>query len=56
MKLTFEQWLRALDKLCIAKIGLNHDDLPDSPTRRWYDEGKTPTAAFKSLLKHARQF
>jgi hypothetical protein len=50
IKMTFDEWLKAVDTIITAKLGLSRDDLPDCCYRDWYDDGVTPkTAAFRAI-------
>ncbi len=49
-RLTFKQWLKAIDEILWDELGLTKDDLPDAPLRDWYDEYQSPIAAVRQLL------
>lgn len=53
MKRTFEQWLKEVNDLLIKTIGIGIDDLPDCSYYDWYESGKAPKSAAKSVLKNS---
>jgi hypothetical protein len=42
---SFEQWLREVDALLVASIGLDHESLPDVGWWDWWDSELTPAEA-----------
>jgi len=49
--LSFEEWIREVDKLCIKRLGVSFADLPDVTTYRMiYDEGTDPETYFSDDL------
>jgi len=46
-RMTFEEWLRKVDALCIQKTGLGVDDGVDWPSRDTYDDGGSVTAGYR---------
>lgn len=53
-KLTFEQWLREVDRAVVAKVGLSYQDLPDCCYRDWYDQGVSPKGAASRAIRSAK--
>lgn len=53
-KLTFEQWLKEVDRYVVALCGLGADDLPDWGYRNAYDDGVSPIAAARKAYRAAR--
>ena len=51
MKLTFEQWMKAVDQKIENQIGLSHADLPDICYRELYDDGVSPASAVRQAIK-----
>jgi hypothetical protein len=47
-RISYEEWVREIDKLLIAKIGLSSADGIDWPSRDCYDAGETPKEAIRS--------
>lgn len=43
----FITWLSEVEELCLAKLGLSLDDLPDLLTRDAFDAGVTPEEFFE---------
>lgn len=52
-KLTFEKWMGQVNAEIHNRIQLTVDDIADKPYWRWWDEGKTATAAAKAATKSA---
>ncbi len=36
---SFEDWMMELDRLCVRKLGLATDDLPDMDYAGWHEDG-----------------
>ncbi len=51
-KMTFEDWRNAVDREVSKQCGIGLDDLPDVPTRDWYDDGLSVTTAAKRAIKN----
>lgn len=51
--MTYEQWMRAVDRIVATKCGLNMDLLPDWLSRDAYEEGVTPEEAAEMCLEEA---
>ncbi len=47
IKMSYQDWLEELDKITYEELGLEPDDLPDAPTREYFENGLTPRAAFE---------
>jgi len=47
----FESWLRAVDALCVAKVGLSIFDLGDYLWRDAFDDELTPLEAFRNFAE-----
>jgi len=52
-KMSFDDWMKAVDDAVWAKAGLSIHDLPDVPLRDWYDSGTTPRGAASRAIKMA---
>jgi uncharacterized protein YPO0396 len=48
--MTYEEWLKALDKVMVMKMGLPHDCVEDYLWRDCYDSGSTPERAFEDYI------
>lgn len=51
MKVTFEQWMQAVDQIIERLSGLTYLDLPDYPYYDWYEANITPKSAATRVLK-----
>lgn len=51
MKVTFEQWMQAVDNILEHEIEVSHDDLADQPYYVWFEEGVSPKVAAKRAMK-----
>jgi hypothetical protein len=54
-KQTFEEWLKQVDRLLVAKTGLNHEDLPDYCYRDMYDDRTPVGMAVRRAIKTAKE-
>jgi hypothetical protein len=54
VRMTFEEWLRAVDERVQRIAGLGLDDLPDVSLRDWYEDGFTPNAAARKAIRYAK--
>ena len=43
--MNFDTWYKLVDALCIERLELGIDDLPDWTSRDYFDEGLTPKEA-----------
>lgn len=50
MKLTFNQWMRQVDRLLEAALGLSSMDLSDQCWRDMYDDERSPTDATDDII------
>lgn len=48
--MTFQEWYQAADRACEGIAGVSLDDLPDGPSRDWYDAGADPNEYAEFLL------
>ena len=48
--MSFEQWMKDLDRICWSNYGLSIYDLPDMCFRDAYDNGQTPVEFFEDEL------
>ena len=55
VKLSFEEWMKAVDAALVAKCGIASSDLPDCPYSQWFEDGKTPTGAAAKAIKAAQE-
>lgn len=51
MKRTFAQWKAAVDAAAEKLSGLATADLADAPFYDWYEDGKSPAAAARAVVK-----
>lgn len=54
-KMSFEEWMRWVDRYCTSTYGLSIHDLPDCCFRDWYDEGTTYVNAAKRAIKNSKE-
>jgi hypothetical protein len=54
-KQTFDEWLEQVDRLLVAKTGMDHDDLPDYCYRRMYDDRTPVGVAARRAIKNAKE-
>lgn len=55
MKITFEHWMKEVDRNISLEIGLSSEDLPDICYRDMYVDGKTPKNVAKKAIKMANE-
>lgn len=48
--ISFEVWLRELDRICKERLSLSLGDLPDLPTRNAYHAGVGPAVFFELVV------
>lgn len=53
-KLTFEEWMREIDRLCSVRTGCGVGDLPDCPFSEWFAAKMTPKAAIAKAVRRAK--
>ena len=51
--MTFEQWMKKVDRIIGERVGLSYLDLADQPYRDWYDDGMTPSEAASAAIEDA---
>jgi len=51
MKLSYEAWMRDVDDAVTANAGVSVHDLPDFPSRDYYDDGISPREAATLVLE-----
>lgn len=54
-KMTYEAWMRQVDLACERLAGVSIHDLPDVPTRDWFEDGKAPVLAARWAIRNARE-
>lgn len=54
--MSFEAWLREVDKILVRKIGLTHSDLSDFNSRDMFEDGCTPADAASECLANDDTF
>ncbi len=47
----FRQWMRKVDAIFYAKVGLGHSDLPDAPWADYFSDELTPSQAFDNYIE-----
>ena len=52
MKLTFDEWLKEVDKWCNALCGCSYRDLPDCCYADWYEDGVSAKSAAKRAIRN----
>lgn len=55
-RMTFEEWLSAVNTLILRATGLDRDDLPDWRYADAYTEGVSPASAARQVVRAARDF
>ena len=56
MKLSFNEWMRLVDRIIMGKVGVGANDLPDCNYLDWGEDGKTPSAAANKAIKMAGDY
>lgn len=51
MDLSFKQWLAAVNRILLAKVGMGIGDLADCCYRDWYDDEVSPADAADMVLE-----
>lgn len=54
-KMTFDEWMAAVDAAIVVKVGLGRDDLPDCPYHDWWEDGVTPKGAATKAIRRANE-
>lgn len=54
--LSFEDWMKAVDRAVDQRTGMSVYDLPDMPFRDWYDSGKSAVAAAAKAISNAKNY
>lgn len=54
LTISFEAWMREVDRAVLAAIGCSVHDLPDCLFRDWYDDGIKPASAARKAIKNAK--
>jgi hypothetical protein len=54
-KLSFDQWVKKVDAILLATVGVGLSDLPDVAYADWYEDGVSPTTAAKRAKKNAME-
>lgn len=52
-KISFEEWMKLVDKQVEARIGLSVHDLEDCSFRDWYDEDMSSARAARLAMENA---
>ena len=47
LRVSFEEWEKSVNAICVAMVGLGIDDCFDWPSRQSYDDGLTPMEGFQ---------
>jgi hypothetical protein len=50
MKLTFNQWMKEVDKILVANLGIGSSDMRDRNWRDAYDDESSPQTAIEDLV------
>lgn len=53
-KLSFDDWMRAVDSILARKLGLTSADLPDCCYADWHENGVTPRNAANRAVRNAK--
>ena len=53
---SFDEWESRVDRIMTKYIGIGLHDLPDCPTREWYDDRVRPIRAANKALRYAEDF
>lgn len=54
--LSYDDWFALVDKFMWQTYGIGAEDIPDWPSRDWYDDGMRADQACESAIEHARDF
>jgi len=54
-KMTFQAWLKGLNRLVVAKYGIGLDDLPDMMTRDWFEDDLTIYQAMEEVAESVEE-
>jgi hypothetical protein len=54
-KKSFETWMKEVDAAVKALCYLSVADLPDCPFYDWYEDGVSPKAAARRVVKNANE-
>jgi Family of unknown function (DUF5419) len=54
-KLSFEEWMRAVNAELMRRVSMVADDLPDWRYRAAYDEGMTSKRAAAKAIQYAKR-
>ncbi len=55
MKMTFAEFMAAVDRVIQARFGVSADDLPDFCYRDSFEDGMTPRQAAAAAIRAARE-
>ena len=50
---TFAGWLEQVDRFVWQAVGMSLSDLPDVPTRDWFEDGVAPKSAARRAIRSA---
>jgi hypothetical protein len=51
MELSFEEWMKAVDRQAIRKAGISIHDLADQPFRDLFEDGLDPAEVVADILE-----
>ena len=51
MKMTFEDWMKQVDKEVNKLCGMSYLDLPDCAYSQWHEDGVKPASAAKRAMR-----
>lgn len=53
-RITFAEWLKAVDAVLLQRVGLPSDCLPDGPSYQSYEDGYSPKRYASKLIRLAK--
>ena len=53
-KLSFEEWMKQVDRVFGIATGMSTADVEDFPYRDWYEDGIRPARAANDVIKSLR--
>jgi len=54
-RLSFEDWMHAVDRVIAARVGVDSADLPDICYADLYEDGATPASAARQAIRYAQE-
>jgi len=54
-RLSFEDWMHAVDRVIVARVVVDSADLPDICYADLYEDGATPASAARQAIRYAQE-